>query len=98
MAENSIAEGVCSDSTHPGRATEGHDIGPQRHMTNAPQRYSGSAPGQPGDAGAVADDVRLQAVVKHGPGGSCHWSGEKGKNMLENCMFHGKNICFPIFP
>ena len=52
----------------PSRVTQSHHIGLQCHVTNAPQRCSGSAPGQPGDAGAVADDVRLQDVVKHGPG------------------------------
>ena len=52
----------------PSRVTQGHHIGPQRQGDAPPQRRAGGAPGQPGEAAAVADDVRLQAAVKHGPG------------------------------
>ena len=50
-----------------GRRAEGHHIGEKGHLAQLRQPCDGSGPGKSGEAGAVADDVRFQGAVNHGP-------------------------------
>ena len=65
------------------RAAEGHHIGEKGHLAQLGQPCDGTRPGKPGEAGAVADDVRLQGAVNHGP--------EVGSKFLDYCDYPQTN-------